>query len=105
MSELDMRYDRHRVRRRIDAALDGEDYSVTEMAHDLERLATHPVWEQSERVANEAESAYEQGVSDAVKWLRAAADRCTDNYARTLLNGNAHGLAAAFGQSQGGPDA
>lgn len=45
------RTDRERVRRRIKAALDGEEYSVIEMAADLERLATHPVWEQSEREA------------------------------------------------------
>jgi hypothetical protein len=47
-----LRYDRARVRRRIDRALDGESYSVTELAHDLERYATHPVWEMVERDAS-----------------------------------------------------
>jgi hypothetical protein len=44
-----LRYDRERVRRRIAAATFGRGYSVMEMAHDLERYATHPVWEIMER--------------------------------------------------------
>jgi hypothetical protein len=50
-----LRYDRDRVRRRIAAALSGRGYSVTEMAHDLERYTTHPVWEQMERAVVEGE--------------------------------------------------
>ena len=49
------RVDRERIRRRVAAAFEGERYSVVEMAYDLERLATHPIWEQSNRAAADTE--------------------------------------------------
>jgi hypothetical protein len=49
--------ERERIRRRVAAALEGEEYSVIEMAYDLERLATHPVWEQADCCASELEGA------------------------------------------------
>jgi hypothetical protein len=47
--------ERDRVRRRVAAALKGEEYSIVEMAHDLERLATHPVWVEHDQAAQEVE--------------------------------------------------
>jgi hypothetical protein len=44
-----------RVRAKL-TRLDSGDYSTPELVADLERLATHPVWEQSEAAAVEAES-------------------------------------------------
>lgn len=42
------------VQRRL-ALIESGGYSVTEMAHDLERLARHPVWAQAEARTVEAE--------------------------------------------------
>lgn len=49
------RTERERISRRVAAALNGETYSVVEMAHDLERLATHPIWEQQDQAAQTIE--------------------------------------------------
>jgi hypothetical protein len=46
---------RRRIQRRLHRIEDG-DYSVVEMAHDLERLATHPIWQQMEDAVVEAET-------------------------------------------------
>lgn len=71
-----MSAERERIRKRVAAALDGEEYSVVEMAHDLERLATHPIWEQQDRSAQLVEllcDALEEilddlGASRHVRW-------------------------------------
>jgi len=47
--------DREAVRRRL-AKIENGDYSVVEMAADLERLARHPVWERFDKLAGELDA-------------------------------------------------
>jgi hypothetical protein len=43
--------EREAIARKVEQALEGEEYSIIEMAHDLIRLARHPVWEEHDRMA------------------------------------------------------
>jgi hypothetical protein len=68
--------ERERIRKRVAAALKGEEYSVIEMAHDLERLATHPVWKQADQCAQDLEGAV--GALEKIAILAAARGGRTD---------------------------